>query len=104
MKVFGLSQLGKFLRSKDVDSMPQNMYETFKNVVDEDFTKLFAQYENKALVFWGEKDTATSLESGKKIQSLIKQSQFYSYDGDHYFFLHFAKEICDIINSNNNKG
>lgn len=96
---FGLGAITKMFRSNDVNGMPQHMYETFKNVVDEDFSEYFKGYYNDALIFWGETDTATTLESGKTIHSLIKNSKFYSYDGDHYFFLKYANEISDIINS-----
>ena len=94
---FGLGVIAKMFRSKDVNGMPQNMYETFKNVVDEDFSEYFKGYYKDTLIFWGEKDTATTLASGKTIHSLIKNSKFYSYDGDHYFFIKYANEISDII-------
>ena len=44
-----------------------------------------------------EKDTATSLESGKKMAELLKKSTFTSYDGDHYFFAQHAKNISEKI-------
>ncbi len=97
---FGLAKVTKMLRSADVDNMSQHMYETFKNVVDEDFIEYFKGYYKEALIFWGEKDTATTLDSGKTIHSLIKNSQFKSYDGDHYFFVKNSDDICDIIIKN----
>lgn len=93
----GLGKITKAFRSKDVEQMSENMYATFKNVVNEDFTQEFAKFRNNALIFWGEKDTATSLESGKKIASLINNSTFISYDGDHYFFAKNAKDITKRI-------
>lgn len=93
----GLSGITKAFRSKDVNTMSENMYGTFKNVVNEDFTSYFANFKNKAFIFWGEKDTATSLQSGKKIASLINNSTFISYDGDHYFFAKNAKDISERI-------
>ncbi len=99
-KVFnalGLRAVTKRFRSKDVNTMSENMYATFKNVVNEDFSSHFSNFSNNALIFWGEKDSATSLESGKKIKSLIKKSAFTSYDGDHYFFAHNAKNISERI-------
>lgn len=89
----GLKNITKRFRSKDVDTMSENMYATFKNVVNEDFSTHFGTFPNNALIFWGESDTATSLESGKKISSLIKKSTFISYDGDHYFFIKNIKDI-----------
>jgi len=98
LNIFGLGNLTKAFRSKDVNTMSQNMYETFKNVVDEDFTNSFKAFKNNALIFWGEQDRATSLESGKKIAHLIKNSKFYSYNSDHYFFMKYANEITTKIN------
>lgn len=93
----GFSKLTKAFRSKDVESMSENMYETFKNVVNEDFTKQFSRFENNALIFWGEDDKATSLESGKKIAKLIKKSKFKSYKEEHYFFCKYAEDIAKEI-------
>ncbi len=93
LKFFGGYKFYKFFASNDAKEMPQNMYETFKNVVDEDFTPFFKNFKNRAFIFWGEEDKATSLESGKKIHNLIDNSLFFSYRGDHYFFLKFGKEI-----------
>lgn len=93
----GFLKLTKIFRSKDVDSMSENMYETFKNVVNEDFSKQFSNFPNNALIFWGEEDKATSLESGKKISQLIKKSKFKSYKADHFFFCIHAEDIAKEI-------
>lgn len=93
----GLGKITKLFRSKDVITMSEDMYSTFKSVVNEDFSPHFSDFQNNALIFWGEKDTATSLESGKKISTLIKKSTFISYDGDHYFFVKNAKDISERI-------
>jgi surfactin synthase thioesterase subunit len=93
----GLGKITKVFRSKDVNTMSENMYETFKNVVNEDFTSIFSNFPNNALIFWGKEDRATSLESGKMISTLIKKSTFISYDGDHYFFIKNVKDISERI-------
>jgi pimeloyl-ACP methyl ester carboxylesterase len=93
----GLNNITRVFRSKDVENMDQTMYETFKNVVDEDFSDYFKGFYKKALVFWGKEDTATSLKSGETIASYIKNSYFKAYEGDHYFFMKNSKDICDII-------
>lgn len=87
LRKVGLGGFYKLFASKDVDGMSKNMYETFKNVVDERFDDIFKNYKGKTLIFWGKEDTATPLSSGEKIHSLIKGSEFYPLDGDHYFFL-----------------
>ncbi len=86
-KSLGLGKLYKLFASKDVDGMNKNMYETFKNVVDEKFDEVFKSYDKKALLFWGREDDATPLESGKTMHSYIKNSLFYPLEGNHYFFL-----------------
>ncbi len=97
IKPLGGNRLKKMFRSADVQGMSTQMYETFKNVVDEDFEPYFAICKSKTLCFWGKVDTATPPYTGEKIASLIKNSQFYLLDGDHYFFLHHTPFICDTI-------
>jgi len=77
--------------------MSHEMYETFKNVVDEDFEDSFSKSKSRALCFWGEEDTATPLYTGEKIAELIANSEFYPLDGDHFFFLKHAVFIADTI-------
>ena len=93
----GLSKLTHIFRSNDVNNMNEVMYQTFKNIVNEDFTKIFKRFTNNALIFWGKDDTATSLESGEIINSLIKHSTFKSYKGDHFFFCQHIEDISKRI-------
>ncbi|CAM2864494.1 alpha/beta fold hydrolase [Helicobacter burdigaliensis] len=84
------------LRSKDVQNMPEMMYQTFKNVVNEDFSPLFANFPHKAHIFWGKEDTTTPLFCGETIATLIKDSNFYALRGDHFFFLQQGEEIAKL--------
>jgi pimeloyl-ACP methyl ester carboxylesterase len=93
----GLRKLGSLFRAQDAKELNTLMYETFKKVVDEDFSKEFANFYNKALICWGESDTATPIEAGEKIASLIKNNRFTVYQGDHFFFLKRAKSIASEI-------
>ena len=97
LKPLGMTFIRDLFKSKDVEGMSHEMYETFKNVVDEDFESSFAQSRSKALLFWGKEDTATPLYTGEKIAGLIPQSSFYPLEGDHYFFLHHAPFIAQTI-------
>lgn len=83
--------------TKDAKNLPPNMYETLKNVVDEPFDHHFLDFKNRALIFWGESDRQTPLESGQKIASLIEDSKFKKMSGDHFFFLKNNKEIENIF-------
>lgn len=96
-KPLGLSRLREYFIAEDAKKLSKQMYETFKTVVDEDFSDIFASFENSALICWGSDDTATPLRAGERIASLIKDSKFIEYEGDHYFFLHHAKKIAKQI-------
>jgi len=92
LKPFGGAKIRELFVSKDAKGVSQNMYETFKNVVDEDFRPVFERYDKEAILFWGKEDRATSLKSGKEIAKLLG-AKLYELDGDHYFFLRHPKFI-----------
>lgn len=96
-KLLGLTRFRELFVAQDAKKLDKFMYGTFKKVINEDFTPYFKNFRKKALIFWGESDTATHISSGEEIHRLISNSRFYAYDGDHYFFLHHAKEICEVI-------
>ncbi|QCD45112.1 alpha/beta fold hydrolase [Campylobacter mucosalis] len=101
LKIFGLGKFYKIFATKDVSGMSRTMYETLKNVVNEDFSSKFANLNSRAFIFWGENDKATPLKSGEKMHELIKHSKFYPLKGDHFFFLLHAKfiseEVCRLL-------
>nr|WP_315017032.1 alpha/beta hydrolase [uncultured Campylobacter sp.] len=99
LKLFGLGFLYKFFATKDVKGMSKTMYETLKNVVDEDFSSKFADFGGKAFIFWGEDDKATPLKSGERVSRLIKNSEFHALKGDHFFFLLHARYIDGVVNA-----
>jgi len=86
LKAIGLSSFRNFFVSKDVKGMSDNMYETFKNVVDEDFSDIFSKYKGDVLIFGGEEDTAVPKEA-IEIQSKLLNSKNIMLNGNHYFFL-----------------
>lgn len=97
LKPLGFGKMRRFFASRDVEGMSHEMYETFKNVVNEDFSSQFANFYGDALLFWGKSDTATPLWTARTINSIIKNSKLYPLDGDHYFFLKHPKFISDTI-------
>ncbi|WP_169779564.1 alpha/beta fold hydrolase [Campylobacter curvus] len=96
-KLLGFGKFYKFFATKDVSGMSVTMYETLKNVVNEDFSPKFSSFLGRALIFWGENDRATPLKSGDSIHKMIKNSAFFPLKGDHFFFLLHAKFICETI-------
>ena len=97
LKVFGLAKLRSKFVADDAKNLSEHMYQTFKNVVDEDYSDEFSKYMGKALLCWGKDDTATPLSSAKKIDKLLLDSQLEVYDGDHFFFLKNAKAISKRV-------
>ena len=97
LKKVGFSKLRSLFVADDAKELSEHMYQTFKNVVNEDFSDAFSKYEGKALLCWGRDDTATPLTSAKKIDSLIADSQLEIYEGDHYAFMKNAQDISKKI-------
>lgn len=97
LKIFGLTQFRKFFVAEDAKTLNTYMYETFKGVINEDFSQQFRDFKAKALICWGQDDTATPLFCGEKIHSLIQDSRFVVYEGNHYFFMKHAKNIATLI-------
>ena len=97
LKPLGFAKIRELFVAPDAKNMSHEMYETFKNVVDEDFESEFSKSESRALCFWGISDTATPLYTGEKIAGIIKNSEFYPLEGDHFFFLKHAKFIANKI-------
>ena len=100
LKTLGLAKFRSLFVAADAKNLSEPMYQTFKNVVNEDYLNLFAQYKGKGLLFWGKQDTATPLSSGKKIAQAIDDSKLEEYEGDHYFFMKNAADISAKIESN----
>jgi non-heme chloroperoxidase len=97
LKLFGLSKLRSMFVAEDAKQLSQIMYETFKNVVNEDLTSNFKEYSGKALLCWGRDDTATPLYTAKKMNELITDSRLVIFEGDHYFFMQQAEALAKEV-------
>jgi pimeloyl-ACP methyl ester carboxylesterase len=97
LKPFGIAKVRSLFVSSDAKGMNAGMYQTFKNVVDEDFSEHFAAFAGRGLCFWGRADTATPLWTGAQINKLLGNSRLIPMEGDHFFFLHHAGEIARTI-------
>ncbi len=97
LKPLGITRLRRLFVSADAQEMNEGMYQTFKNVVDEDFSEHFASFEGKGLCFWGKADTATPLWTGAQINRLLGTSKLIPMEGDHFFFLKNGAEIAERI-------
>ena len=90
----GLSRFRSLFVAEDAKKLTPQMYETFKNVVNEDFSEEFRAFQGKALICFAKEDTATPLSSGEKIAGLIEESQLEVYEGDHFFFIKNGQDIA----------
>ncbi len=97
LRKLGLSKLRTLFVAADAKGLDPIMYDTFKQVVDEDFSQRFAAFGGRALLCWGREDTATPLAGGEKIASLIRHSRLAVFDGDHYFFLKRPETVAREI-------
>lgn len=97
LKNLGFGRFYRYFASKDGANLDPLMYQTFKNVVDEDLSRIFAKIANKSLIFWGIEDKATPLKSGEIMHKLIKNSDFFPLEGDHFFFLKHSLFISNKI-------
>jgi len=94
LKFTGLTALRRFFVAPDAAGMSEAMYQTFKNVVNEDFSDHFKVFKHKALLCFGKTDTATPLWTGEVINTLIIDSRLVAFEGDHYFLFQEGKRIA----------
>ncbi len=97
LKMTGLTQLRRFFVAPDAQGLSEPMYETFKRVVNEDFSEAFRAFKGKALLCFARQDTATPMWTAYKISELILNSRVVEFDGDHYFFLEQAASVAREI-------
>ncbi|MDP3265503.1 MAG: alpha/beta hydrolase [Sulfuricurvum sp.] len=103
LKFTRLTALRSFFVAPDAQGMSEYMYQTFKNVVNEDFTERFKAYKGKALLCFGKTDTATPLWTGEVIHTLITNSRLVAYEGEHYFLLKEGTSIAREIEQSMDK-
>ena len=97
LKLTGLTALRRFFVAPDAQNMSEVMYQTFKNVVNEDFSPTFKNFTGKALLCFGKTDTATPLWTGEVMKNLIPNSRLVAFEGDHYFLFQEGLRIADEI-------
>ena len=86
-KSIGLQKFRSLFVAADAATLSPNMYETFKNVVNEDFTEHFSAFKGKALLCFANGDTATPLYTAYEIEKLMDDARVVAFSGDHYFFM-----------------
>lgn len=90
--------LWKSLSSSDYQKLGGVMRQTFVACVNEYLDHLLPKIEQEILLIWGENDTATPLDQGKRMEKLFKKSALVVIDGaGHYAFLDKPKHFTSIL-------
>ncbi len=93
IKSIGLTSWRSYFVAEDAAQLSPPMYETFKHVVNEDFTEHFRAFRGTALLCFAEDDTATPLSTAYEIASLMEHARVVAFEGDHYFFMKEYRRI-----------
>ncbi len=97
VKFTGITKLRSMFVAEDAKQLTEIMYQTFKNVVNEDLSADFSAYSGKALLCWGRDDTATPLWTAEKMVELMSDARLAVFEGDHYFFLKEADRVAQEV-------
>ena len=89
----GLQKFRALFVAEDAATLSPTMYETFKNVVNEDFREAFATFKGKALLCFAKADTATPLYTAYEIEKLMGDARVAEFEGDHYFFMKASHQL-----------
>ena len=57
-----LEKIRNKFSSNDYNTLPSHMYQTFKNIINEDLTKYYKNIVVETLIIWGQKDNITKLD------------------------------------------
>lgn len=91
-------QLLKLFGSTDYITLPNKMYQTFKNIISEDLKYYLPYIEQETLIIWGKKDKATPLKDGRLINKKIKNSALIIYkQASHFSYLEYPLLTSRII-------
>lgn len=84
--------------SKDYQTLPIEMQQTFKNIVNEDLTNYFSQIKSECLILWGNLDSSTPITDAYKINNLIKNSELIVFsNANHFPYLQYPYLTNKII-------
>lgn len=90
--------LWKSLGSSDYQQLAGVMRQTFVACANEHLDHLPPKVQQEILLIWGENDTATPLDQGKRMEKLFQKSALVVIDGaGHYAFLDKPKHFASIL-------
>lgn len=93
-----LKRLLHLFGSTDYKALNQNMYQTFRNIVNLDLKYYFKSIDVKTLILWGKKDKDTPVKDAYTIHKYIKNSKLYVFpNATHYSYLNFPAMTNQMI-------
>lgn len=92
-----LEKLVFLFGSADYKNLSLAMRRSFSNIVNEDLSIYLKDIQNEVLLLWGNNDTDTPLQDGKKMNKTIKESSLIVLNGTHYVYLENIYLVNSII-------
>ena len=83
--------------SDDYRNAPPHLRNTFVKVVNYDLSAYAKKVTCKTLIIAARKDKAVPLKDAKRLHRLIKQSDFYVVDGDHFALFYSPAAFANIV-------
>jgi pimeloyl-ACP methyl ester carboxylesterase len=86
--------------STDFKQVSGVMRETFVKVINQDLLDHAARVAVPTILIWGDKDEATPLWQGKKLEATIPDSALIVHEGaGHYAYLEFPQKTANIMHA-----
>lgn len=100
LKIFNplVNLMKKHTGSVDYRNATPRMREILVKTVNEDLSECAKNIKCKALLIWGESDTAVPVSQAKELDELIDNSKLITLPGTHYLYLEKLGEVSKLIN------
>ena len=100
LKIFNpiVNLMKKHTGSVDYRNATPRMREILVKTVNEDLSLCAKNVKCKALLVWGDKDTAVPVEQAKELDDLLTDSKLIVLPGTHYLYLEKLREVSKLIN------
>ncbi len=93
-----LKRLINIFGSSDYKNLDKYMYNSFKNIVNEDLSYYLKCIDVKTLIIWGNLDKDTPLKDGKITQKKIRNSSLVILPkGSHFSYLNYPNLVNKLI-------
>ena len=100
LKIFNplVNLMKKHTGSLDYRNATPKMREILVKTVNEDLGECAKKIKCKALLIWGDNDTAVPVNQAKELDELIEDSKLIVLPGTHYLYLEKLGEVSQLIN------